>query len=108
MLKKQYVKSRNIWKVTFELPKDELPADLNVEHVHLAGEFSNWDPATLPMKRAKGGAFRITVELEPGREYQFRYLVNGELWCNDWRADAYVPGGLGEDNSVVVASVAGS
>jgi hypothetical protein len=42
------------------------------------------------------------LELEPGREYPFRYLVNGEHWCNDWHADAYVPGDFGEDNCVVV------
>lgn len=108
MLKKQYVKSRNIWKVTFELPKDELPEGHKAESVHLAGEFNDWDANATPMKRGKGGAFRVLVELEPGREYQFRYLVNGEHWCNDWHADAYVPGGLGEDNCVVVAPAAGS
>jgi 1,4-alpha-glucan branching enzyme len=108
MLKKKYVKSRNIWKVTFELPKDELPEGLKAELVHLAGEFNGWDPTATPMKRGKGGAFRVMVELEPGREYQFRYLVNGEHWCNDWHADAYVPSGVGEDNSVVVTLASGS
>lgn len=102
MLKKQYVKSRNIWKVTFELLQGELSKDLNTERVHLAGEFNDWDPATTPMKRGKGGAFRVMVELEPGREYEFRYLVNGEHWCNDWHADAYVPGGFGDDNCIVM------
>ena len=53
-------------------------------------------------KRGKKGVFRATLELEPGREYPFRYLINGEHWHNDRRADAYVPSGLGEDNCVVV------
>jgi len=108
MLKKQYVKSRKIWKVTFELPKDELPEGLSVERVYLAGEFNDWDPVATPMRRGKGGAFRVMVELEPGRAYEFRYLVNGEHWCNDWHADAYAPSGLGEDNCVVVVPDAGS
>jgi len=51
---------------------------------------------------SKGGVFRVTLELDSGREYQFRYLVNGQHWCNHWHADAYVPGGLGQDNCVVV------
>ncbi len=108
MLKKQYVKSRNIWKVTFGLLNDELPEGLKAECVHLVGEFNDWDTSATPMRRGKGGAFRVLVELEPGREFQFRYLVNGEHWCNDWHADAYVPGGLGEDNCVAVMPAAGS
>jgi len=30
MLKKRYIKSRQVWKVVFELPKAELPEDNNV------------------------------------------------------------------------------
>ena len=53
------------------------------------------------MKRVKGGAYRVTLELAPGREYKFRYLVNGEHWCNEWHADGYVPGAYGEDDCIV-------
>ncbi len=102
MLKKSYIKARKVCKVTFEVPKGELPEDSEAESVHLVGEFNAWDPTAAPMKRDKKGSFRATLELEPGREYQFRYLVNGEHWCNDWHADAYVPSDLGEDNCVVV------
>jgi hypothetical protein len=28
------------------------------------------------------------ARLQPGREYVFRYLVNGEHWCNEWHVDA--------------------
>ena len=107
MLKKRYIKSRQVWKVTFELPRAELPEGVEAEMAYLVGEFNDWDPTTTPMTRRKGGVFRAALELEPGREYQFRYLVNGERWCNDWHADAYVPTGLGEDNGVVVASEGG-
>ena len=102
MLKKRYVKSRKVWKVTFELPKAELPEGIEVESVHVVGDFNGWDHGATPMKRGKRGVFQATVELNPGREYQFRYLVNGEFWYNEWHADAYVPTGLGEDNCVVV------
>ncbi|MDX1655300.1 MAG: isoamylase early set domain-containing protein, partial [Candidatus Competibacteraceae bacterium] len=47
------------------------------------------------------GSFTVTVNLESGKEYQFRYLLDGERWENDWEADKYVPAG-GHDNSVVV------
>jgi len=37
-----------------------------------------------------------------GREYAFRYRVDGERWENDPGADKYVPNPFGSDNSVVV------
>ena len=101
MLKKKYVKSRNVTKITFEVPKDELPEGLEVKSVNLVGDFNNWNPEATPMKRIKGGAFRVMLELEPGRDYEFRYLVNGEQWCNEWHADGYIPGGMGVDNCIV-------
>jgi hypothetical protein len=42
MLKKTYVKSRNIWKVTFNLPKEECPGIEKIKCVHLVGDFNNW------------------------------------------------------------------
>jgi 1,4-alpha-glucan branching enzyme len=108
MLKKKYVKSRRVSKVTFELPKAELPEAIRPESIYVVGDFNNWDPTATPMKRGKGGVFKAMLELEPGQAYQFRYLINGEQWCNDWHADDYVPNDLGEDNCVVVAPTGGS
>jgi 1,4-alpha-glucan branching enzyme len=102
MLKKRYIKSRNVSKVTFELLKTEMPEGVDVKSVNLVGDFNAWKQTAMPMKRATGGAYRLTVELEPGKAYQFRYLVNGEHWCNDWHADAYVSAGLDVDNCVVL------
>ena len=104
MLEKTYVKSRKIGKVTFQLAKSEVPEGVVVENVHLVGDFNDWDELKTPMKYSKKHkAYRAILELVPGEEYQFRYLVNGEIWCNDWAADAYIPNNLGEDNCVVVA-----
>ena len=102
MLKKRYIKTRKVAKITFEVPKDELPEDIEVETVHLVGEFNDWDPTATPMPRRRGGVYRVMLELEPGQEYQFRYLINSEHWYNDWNADGYLPSGSGEDNCIVV------
>lgn len=102
MLKKQFVKSREVTKVTFELARKEIPNDISADSVHLVGEFNDWDQSETPMTYSKNKkAFWVAVDLEPGRRYQFRYLVNGGYWCNDWEADEYVPGAFGQDNSVV-------
>jgi len=65
------------------------------------GEFNDWQTSQA-MRRQKDGSWRITVDLEPGREYQFRYLVDGQRWLNDPQADNYVPNPYGDQNSVVV------
>ena len=84
-------------KVTFSLPKD-----VQAETVHLVGDFNNWDEQATLMKKDKEGNHTVEVSLEKGREYQFRYLVNGTEWHNDWHADKYVQNTFFGDNSVVV------
>jgi 1,4-alpha-glucan branching enzyme len=97
MLKKQILKSKPVCKVTFTLPEA-----IKAETAYLVGDFNNWDEKSTPMKMVKkSGQFSITLDLETGREYQFRYLVNGTEWHNDWHADKYVPNPFSGDNSVV-------
>lgn len=96
MLKKSYTKTGNICRVTFKLP-----AEVNAETAALCGEFNDWDTSANPMKRLKDGSFSVTVSLEPGRTYRFRYWLDGERWENDWQADAYLPNDFGSEDSTV-------
>ena len=105
MLLKKYVRSRNVCKVTFVVPEEELPEGVEIESIAVVGEFNGWAGDAAPMNRRRGGLYRADVELEPGKEYQFRYLLNGEAWYNDWYADAYVPGDMGGENCVVSTRV---
>ena len=43
----------------------------------------------------------MTLKLEAGREYEFRYLIDGNEWRNDWYADEYVLNAFGSKNSVI-------
>ena len=104
MLKKTYVKSKNAWKVAFELPLSECPQDVKIKTVNLAGDFNNWKHAANLMELHKG-VYKTTLELEPGHEYQFRYLINNKVWCNDWHADAYVPNTFGQENCVAQLAI---
>lgn len=96
---KKFLKSKPVVKVTFRLPKDVAK---NANEAAVVGDFNEWTPATTPMKSLKSGGFTTTVELEQGKEYQFRYLINGQEWTNDESADKYVPSPFGTENSVVV------
>jgi len=98
-LRKRYLKTRPVGKVTFRLPAQAAPA---ARQVSLVGEFNDWDATATPMKRLRNGEFTVTVDLETGRSYQFRYLVENEHWTNDGEADGYRPSGFPEaENSVV-------
>ncbi len=98
MLKKQFLKSKSLCKVTFSLPKKAVN---NATEVRVLGEFNDWKWENgFPMKATKQD-FKAVIELEPGREYQFRYLANNQIWENDWAADDYQPTPYGVENSVV-------
>ena len=95
----QYLKTKPLCKVTFTLPAHR---GISAEQVALLGEFNDWDPAALPMKKSKIGDFTATVNLEKNKEYQFRYLINGGTWLNDEAADCYQPSPVSYDNNSVV------
>ena len=70
--------------------------------LYIRGDFNNWQLGETPMKLTKTtGAWSVSLDLETGKEYQFRYLIDGTTWENDPEADKFVPSGLGSENSVL-------
>jgi len=67
----------------------------------VCGEWNSWSADAGVMDRDAEGGFSVTVELDAGRAYRFRYLLDGQRWDNDWAADAYVRNDFGGDDSVV-------
>jgi len=98
-LKKQFDEEKPVCKVTFKLTEDIVNS---AKRVNLAGDFNNWDAQNIPMKKLKGGVYTATVELPKGREYQFKYLIDGNSWVNEKEADKYVPNEFQTENSVVI------
>lgn len=96
MLQKKFLKTK--CKVTFILP--ESLTDATVKTVHLVGDFNDWDEKTTLLEK-KSKSYQVTIDLKLNEEYQFRYLVNGDQWHNDWHADRYVANPFSGDNSVV-------
>lgn len=99
-LKKQYLKSKPVCKVTFTV---EAEAATDAGKIELLGDFNEWNTEdAILLKKFKNGSFKVTIDLPIGKDYQFKYLVDGTKWENDWAADSYVNSGVGsEDNSVV-------
>ena len=96
MLRKYFSKTGRFCRVTFDLPPD-----INAKTAVLCGEFNEWSVTTHPMKKRKDGRFSITVSLQAGSTYRFKYLMDGKGWENDWSADGYVSNRHGTDDSLV-------
>ena len=98
-LKKRYLKSKPVCKVTFKVTKEA--AD-GAKKVALVGDFNNWEENEIILKKMKNGDFSIVVDLPKDKEFQYRYLYDNEDWKNDWNADFYVSTNYpGTENSVV-------
>jgi len=99
-IQKKFLKSKPICKVTFEMPKEAVES---AKKVHIVGDFNGWKKKSTPLKKLKTGIFKITIDLPRGKEYQYRYLVDNNIWENDWAADKYVPSPYDDtENSVVI------
>ena len=99
-IRKQYLKSRPVCKATFRIPAE---MGNSAKTAHIVGEFNNWTFFSTPMKKLKSGVFTTTLDLKPGREYQFRYLLDKKIWKNESDADNSVPSPYGDSkNSVII------
>jgi 1,4-alpha-glucan branching enzyme len=94
MLTKKYSQDEKTCQVTFTLP-----AQVHARFAHLYGDFTEWEKSPIEMSSQKDGGFSITVTLDTGHD--FRYLLDGGHWENDWAADDYVPNPFGTQDSVV-------
>ena len=96
----KFLETKKVRRITFRLPK---VATTDSKSVCIVGDFNNWNTHASPMKKLKDGDYSIELDLETGREYQFRYLIDQLQWENDRSADKYVRSVYGDsDNSVVI------
>jgi 1,4-alpha-glucan branching enzyme len=98
-IKKQILKSKPISKVTFKISKEQASG---AQTAFIAGDFNEWNEKSHEMKPLKDGSFTIVLDLESGRSYPFRYILDGINWINDDEADSYEPSGINDElNSVI-------
>lgn len=85
---------KGLAKVTFSCPESA------AQTMHVVGDFNDWRPIHA-MKRTADGGWRLTLELERGRQYQYRFLQDGTVWINDPEAAQSVPNPYGGENSLL-------
>lgn len=84
-------------KVTFVVPLDEIDQPVSV-----VGDFNGWDPYAHPLKKRSNGTRSVSVELEAGRSYRFKYLAADGSWHTDPDTET-VDNGLAGVDSLVAA-----
>ncbi len=97
-IKKQFLKSKPVCKVTFKIEADAVNG---AKQAFLVGSFNEWDQSATEMKALKAGGFSASMDLETGKEYQFRYLLDGETWINEPESDAKQTNEFGEMNDIL-------
>ena len=99
-IEKKYLKTKPVCKVKFILDDKETNG---AKKVNLVGDFNEWDKEANQMRKQKNGCFATTIDLEKDNEYEFRYVIDDEIWRNDAAADKYNYSAVGDaENSVVV------
>jgi 1,4-alpha-glucan branching enzyme len=97
MIHKEPAKEKDKANVTFILP-----SNIWAERVNVVGEFNDWDTRATPMIRNRSDAnWKVTLELQTGKRYRFRYLIDGREWLNDWHADDHIENPYGSYDSIV-------
>ncbi|MDA8078685.1 MAG: isoamylase early set domain-containing protein [Nitrospiraceae bacterium] len=78
--------------ITFHAPQ--------AKTVALAGDFNKWSVEEGAMKRRPDGSWTIELPLKPGI-YNYMFVVDGEGWVPDPRAESYRDDGFGRKNAVL-------
>lgn len=99
-LKKKFLKSKPLCKVTFNLASDVVNGAKKVE---LVGDFNEWNlDQAETLRKLKDGSYTRTLDLATGQKYQYRFVLDGTVWVNDTEADAFVAAGIGSEENCVV------
>lgn len=87
-------------QVTFSLPLEALG---DATEALLLGDFNNWNPENAPILSVQpDGTLKAEILLEPGKTYEYRFLLNDGRWVNDFAAQSYVyRSELNVENSVI-------
>jgi 1,4-alpha-glucan branching enzyme len=96
MLEKKVLDDGKV-QVTFRISKH-----IWADHIALVGEFNNWDTTSHCLHQTNDDEhWHITVELDTGRAYRFRYMLDGKEWMDDDGADGCEANPYGGFDSVV-------
>jgi hypothetical protein len=71
-IEKKFLKAKPVCKIKFSLSGDQYKS---ASSILLVGDFNNWKIGETPLKKAKTGIWSVSLDLETGKDYRFRYLM---------------------------------
>ncbi len=81
-IKKQFIKTKPVCKVTFSVAAKE------ADEVAVVGDFNNWNPKEGVLNKLKNGTFKGVFDLDKDTSYEFKYLIDG-AFVNETEADSF-------------------
>ena len=95
-IKKQFVKTKPVCKVTFSVVAKE------AKEAAVVGDFNNWNVAEGALSKLKNGTFKGVFDLNKDAAYEFKYVIDGEF-INEPEADSFKWNEFaGNENGVLV------
>lgn len=86
-ISKEYLKDTGHCRVKFILPAWIFGCR---KKACVVGDFNNWEKDRTILRLQKNGTWAASVDLQIGKEYQFRYFIDDKRWENDDEADSQI------------------
>jgi 1,4-alpha-glucan branching enzyme len=81
-VKKQFVKTKPVCKVTFSVEaKEAITASV-------VGDFNNWNQQEGALSKLKNGSFKGAFDIPKEASYEFKYLIDG-AYVNEIESDSF-------------------
>lgn len=94
-VKKQFIKTKPVCKVTFTVPAKDSEA------VAVVGDFNNWNAEDGVLAKLKNGTFKGVFEVAKDNSFEYKYIIDGN-YVNEPEADSYRYNEFaGSENSVL-------
>lgn len=81
-IKKQFIKTKPVCKVTFSVEAKE------ADEAAVVGDFNNWDPKEGALNKLKNGTFKGVFNIDKDAAYEFKYVIDGDF-VNETEADSF-------------------
>jgi 1,4-alpha-glucan branching enzyme len=82
-IKKQFVKTKPVCKVTFSVEAKE------AIEASVIGDFNNWNPEEGSLNKLKNGTFKGVFNIDKDASYEFKYVIDG-AFVNEADADFFL------------------
>lgn len=81
-IKKKFIKTKPVCKVTFSVEAKE------AQTAAVVGDFNNWNATDGELSKLKNGTFKGAFDLPKDNSFEFKYIVDGS-YVNEPEADSY-------------------